>query len=173
MKRFTSRYISLSMILALTVLGAVAAQAGDTILRFQGQNTDSGVEFEDGGELSAEVGGYLGVERKLNERFGIEIGASWTDFEQDLFADSSFFTIDVSSSVRMIPVTLALDVHLLPGSRHDLYVAPKVGYAFFDDMNVNTAFSVNLGLPTGLFDGFDIPIFVDTEEQIAVKDQFI
>ncbi len=161
----------------LLLLAGVPTNA-DTALRFQGQTVSSdgnALGFGDG--FDSAPGIYLGVERKISDRLGVEVGAAWTEFDQSIEQDLLFASVDISTSVQVVPVTVALDIHLTPGARSDFYIAPRIGYAFFDDMEIDTDVSINFG---GIaFPGFpslnitdsDIGSIVTTS--IGVEDQFI
>ncbi|MCP3962589.1 MAG: porin family protein [bacterium] len=166
---------------AVCLTVAAPASAADLTLRVQGQVTSSDADALGlGDDFGTSVGGYLGLEYPFNERLGLEFGVGWMEFEQSggLDVDFLFFSFESTASLTMTPVTVALDVHLTPSSRYDLYLAPKIGWAFFDDLEIRTDLNVSNfpvipGLPV-------IPSFPISPIQapvpvvdIAIKDQLV
>ncbi len=164
-----------SVLFAILILTAGAAHATDSTLRLQGQLVDSGGNVVGlNGEFGSSPGAYLGVEFRLNDRLGIEAGAAWIDFDESEDLDTFILTSSVSAALTVTPVTVALNVHLTPQKRYDLYLAPKIGWAFFDDLEVTTRFDFD----TFPFPDFDyLSIIPDFSDEIttdfATEDQFI
>lgn len=167
------------MALALAAsLAAAGSAAGETILRLQGQAVTSSADpLGLGDDLDTGVGVYLGAEFRLGERYGVEVGVSRTELEQSATLDLFLFSVDTTAELTVTPLTVAFNIHLTPGSRYDFYLAPKIGWAFFDDLEIRTdADFSGLGFP-----GF--PIFggltviptepVRTSSQLGVEDQFL
>ena len=163
--------------LLLLPAGAPANADTDTALRFQGQTVSSdGNALGFGGGFDSAPGFYVGVEKKLSERLGIEVGAAWTEFDQSIEQDLLFASVDISTQVQVVPVTVALDIHLTPGARSDFYIAPRIGYAFFDDMEIDTDVSINFGgLSLPGFPSLNVDPGINSilTTSIGVEDQFI
>ncbi len=168
-------------ILALFAIGLIAASsthAADATLRLQGQLVNSSANvISTSGEFGSGPGAYLGVEFRLNDRLGIEVGASWIDLEESETVDAIFLTADLEASLTVTPVTVALDFHLTPQKRYDLYLAPKIGWAFFDDLEIATRIDFS-AFPFPSLPGFpEISIIPGFDEEIstglATEDQFI
>lgn len=161
----------------LGILAATSAHALDPTLRLQGQWVNSnGNAFVLSGDFGSGPGAYLGVEFPLNDRFGIEAGVGWIDFDESEDVDSFILTSSVSAALTVIPVTVAFNVHLTPQKRYDFYLAPKIGWAFFDDLEVVTRFDFDFD--TFPFPDFDfLSIVPDFSDQITTnfttEDQFI
>ncbi len=175
------RILKLGLVGIATCLLAAPAGAADVTLRFQGQATSSDADALGLGEdFGTSAGAYLGVEWRLNDRLGIEAGVGWTELEQSARLDAIIFSFDTSGSLTLMPVTVALDVHLTPKSRYDLYLAPRIGWAFFDDLEVRTEVDLS-GFPG--FPGLPgvpvlppLPPFPDIPAQtidVAVDGQFV
>ncbi len=164
---------------AAGLLTAGPTHAIDTTLRLHGQlvtSSASTVFLRD--DFGSGPGVYLGVEFRLNDRLGIEVGAARIDLEESEIRDLSFLTIETTASLTVTPVTVALDIHLMPGKRYDLYLASKIGWAFFDDFEVATrtefgAFSLP-GFPTiPITPGFGNELGNEVVNKLATDDQFI
>ncbi len=159
-------------------LATAPAGAVDLTLRFQGQATSSdGDALGLGDDFGTSAGAYLGLEWRLTERLGIEAGAAWTELEQSATLDTFLLISRTTASLSVVPVTVALNIHLTPKSRYDLYLAPRIGWAFFDDLEIRSEFDFSgfpgfpgfAGPPLTLFDGFP----TSQTTNLAVKDQFV
>jgi len=169
----SARTLPFLALAAATLLATAPLSAADVTLRLQGQAVTTSanvVGLTD--DLGSGPGIYLGAEFSLNERFGIEVGVGWTEFEEsetsELLTGIDFST---AASLTINPVTVALDIHLTPQKRYDLYVAPKIGWAFIDDLEVFTEVDFGdfpiPGIPT-------LPTFNQTVfAEIPTDDQFI
>lgn len=142
---------------AIIALGLIATptQAADATLRLQGQLVNTSLNtLVLVSDFGSEPGVYLGAEFRLNDRFGIEAGVGWFELEER----SNFFGTEFTESLTVIPVAVALNIHLTRQKRYDLYVAPKIGWAFFDDFELT---QVNVFFPEGF------------TTEIPTEDQFI
>lgn len=166
--------------LCCVVLGLITlspALAGDWSLRVLGQAVVSdldplglGVEFDTGSGL------YAGAEYRWNARLGLEIGVGWLELEQSAKQDLIISSFATTATLTARPVSLGLNVHLLPESRFDLYVAPRLGWALVDDLELDTRVDVRTfpfptfpGIPTfPTFPGLGAPFRND----LATEDQF-
>ena len=149
--------------LAITVLllaFASASHAQDWNGRLLGQWISSSSaafgdeDFDDG------FGIYLGLERRLGERWGIEVGVGRAELEAsqtvafDLIGGS--FISEVEASLQWTPVTVGANYHLTPRSQADVYIGPRIGVALADDLELVTRIDID-GFPT--FPGFpNIPV---------------
>ena len=169
-----------ALFLALCSILLAGASSAQTQLRAHAQGVNSNTDtLSLGTDYGSQPGLYLGVEMKVSERLGVEVGAAWTEFEQAGNYDIFFASVAVESTVRMMPVTVALDIHLTPHSRHDFYVAPKIGYAFFDDLEIDTQVSLS-GFPFPIVPGFPSLLTFSTDldlpsssTSIGVDDQMV
>ena len=177
MLKFAPSTVLRAGMLTLGIFAATSAHAIDPSLRLQGQLVNSsGNAFALSGDFGSGPGAYLGVEFPLNDRLGIEAGVGWIDFDESEDVDGFILTSSVSAALTVIPVTVALNVHLTPQKRYDLYLAPKIGWAFFDDLELVTRFDFDFG--TFPFPDFDfLSVIPDFSDQIttnfATEDQFI
>ncbi len=157
---------------------APAAFARDVQLRVLGQAVVSdldalglGVDFDTG------VGFYAGVEYQWSERLGVELGVGWLELEQSAQQDLFIGSVSTTATLTAKPVTVGLNVHLTPDSRFDFYVAPRIGWAFIDDLELSTQVDIGSfpfptfpGLPLfPTFPGFGVPV----QTELGVEDQFI
>ncbi len=166
-----------------TCLAAAPAEAADLTLRFQGQATSSdGDALGLGDDFGTSAGAYLGLEWPLNERLGIEAGLQWMELEQSGRLDGIFVIVDTTASLTVTPLTVALNVHLTPKARYDFYLAPRIGWAFFDDLEIRNEVDLS-DFPFPGFPGIPgfpslptFPTFPDLPAQttrLAVEDQFV
>ncbi len=178
------RMLTICSVYVVAALAAVPTEATDLTLRFQGQATSSdGDALGLGDDFGTSAGAYLGFEWPLNERLGIEAGLSWIELEQSGTLDGIIFTVRTTATQTVTPLTVALTVHLTPQSRYDLYLAPRIGWAFFDDLELHNEvdFSGFPGFPFPGIPGFPgfpgpLPTFPDFPSQttnVPVDDQFV
>ena len=163
-------------------LAAAGVAAGETIYRFQGQAVTSSADpIGLGVDLDTGFGLYLGVEYLFHERYGVEVGASWAELEQSAVLNLFLASVDTRAELAVKPVTVAFNFHLTPQSRYDFYVAPKIGWAFFDDLEIRT--EIDLGgfggfnFPGVLLGGFNLTVLppgvAPTTTRLAIEDQFL
>ncbi len=157
------------------LFAASSAHAADVTLRLQGQmvNTSASVlRLSD--DFGSGPGAYLGVEFRLNDRLGIEVGAAWFELEESERPEISILTTEIEATVTATPITVALDIHLTPQKSYDFYLAPKIGWAFFDDVEITNRFDFS-SFPFPDFPG--LSIIPGLPDQIttpfATEDQFI
>lgn len=128
--------------------------AGDWEFRVLGQwNTLSDEILT---EVDEGPGVYFGFERRLNDRWGIELGLGWNQLDGEIRQSIDFFGFRfesrIESEVEWMPLSIAGNFHLTPNSNFDLYVAGRAGWAFFDDLRVDSEVTLSdLG-------DFEIPI---------------
>ena len=142
---FRNQVIS-SLILALALLApTMTAKAQDKgwQLRFGGVWVDPDVDFtdvdSDGDRVEAGAdGGFgvsLGLERLFNPRFGIELGV--LSAQPDVTLDANLaggIQFDASDSVSFTAITAALNFHLTPEKKVDVYIGPLLAYATYGDL---------------------------------------
>jgi opacity protein-like surface antigen len=163
--------------LLLAVLLVVAAQAAvihaaepGAVIRLHGVYLDGSAvapslrpgapmyTIEDGAGIE------LGFGYRLSRRLGIGISGAVSDFDVDPFfpyPTSGEFAEDL----RVQQLTLALEIHLTPGSRFDLYLAPTFNYLRFDDLKASPAVGIGFARRQldddstwGLTLGFELPL---------------
>lgn len=160
-----------------------SASAQDWNARLLGQWISSSASAFGGEDFDDGFGLYLGLERRLNDRWGIEFGLGVAELEAkerigfDFFGSS--FGTEVETSLQWVPLTVAANFHLTPQRDFDLYIAPRAGVALVDDLEIAVLVDIN-GFPTfpsfpGIpididFPNIDIPVQTTT---FAVDDTFI
>ena len=148
------------LLLSLTFSGTAIAE--DWELRLLGQwvttSEDAFSNLDDGS------GVYLGLERRLNDRWGLELGVGWNQLDGSESQSFDFFGFQFESrfetEVEWLPVSVAGNYHLTPQADFDLYVAGRVGWAFFRDVQFRSELS--------LFDlafGSDLGLIIDSGPQ--------
>ncbi|MEM7354105.1 MAG: outer membrane beta-barrel protein [Acidobacteriota bacterium] len=158
--------------LGLLTLPSTAAAAGT--FRLQGQLVATSASTAGLTEdFGSGPGAYIGLEIDINDRLGIELGASWLELEASERQEFFGFVTDLTASITATPVTLALNLHLTPQKRYDVYLAPKIGWAFYDDFELVTRVDGSFNFP-------GLPIFptltIDGETvvtDLATEDQFL
>jgi outer membrane protein W len=122
-----------AMVLAAAAAGAASAADERWQVRLAGVSAQTDAL----GQADSSQGWGLGLEYRFSPRFGVELGGLTTEpegaAEVELFAGTRLI---FESSFRMTPVLARLNVHLLPGRRVDLYVAPVAGYVRMSDVTL-------------------------------------
>ncbi|MDA8019868.1 MAG: outer membrane beta-barrel protein [Thermoanaerobaculia bacterium] len=121
-------------------------------------------------ELDDGPGLYVGVERRLNERWGVELGLGWHQLEGSVTERVEFFGLRfesrIGSEVEWLPVSIAGNFHLTPRSDFDVYVSARAGQAFFQDVRITSEASFATDL-----NGFPLPVLI-TDPGPAVTLEF-
>ena len=143
--------IATAILITLFCLPATA-NASDWQARLHGQWVSSSGEFFAGQDFDDSFGLYVGAERRLGERWGVELGLSRAELESterfslDFFGFS--FLTQVEAVVETTAVTVAFNYHLPSSSRADVYLAPVVGWAFVDaELETRVDIDFPFGLP--------------------------
>ena len=159
MSQFHRLHLALVITLAL-IAPATFAGEGDWTVRIHGQWISSSGSAFGGEDFDEGAGLYVGFERRLNNRWGLEFGIGQAELEANQQLSVDFlglsFVTDVEASLEWMPVTLGANYHLTPGRGVDVFLGPRVGYAFVDDLQIDTR--VDLG---GLPSLPGLPIFID------------
>lgn len=95
---------------------------------------------EDEPDITATAAGSFGLgisaEYQFSDRLGLELGILRTTPKITL--DYSFgdlgLQLQTSDNLAMTPISLGLDIHLLPKERLDVYIAPVVAYVWNSDL---------------------------------------
>ena len=138
-------FVLAGLLLALAAPGALAE---DWQFRALGQWNSLSDEVLS--EVDEGLGVYLGVERRLSDRWGVEVGLGWNQVDGSVSETIDIFGITfesrIDSEVEWLPVSAAGNFYLTPRSDFDLYVSGRVGWAFFRDVQVTTDVDIS-GLP--------------------------
>lgn len=145
-------------LLPLLALGSASwAGADDWQARIHGQYVSGSAQVLGDQELDEGVGLYLGVERRLGARWGVEVGIGRAEAEAEETTQLDFFGLsvrtDIVASLEWTPLAVAANYHLTPSRDFDFYVAPRVGFVFVDDFEVETRVDLDGGI---IFPGLPI-----------------
>lgn len=133
------------MALASVVPQPTLAQETGWQLRMRGTVVDSDQRFSimdsDGTEViaggNAGLGAGIALEYRFTEHLGVELGASFAEvpeFESD--RTSSDGRTVIGDGPSFAPLTAALNIHLSPDRRADVYFAPTVAFIEFGDFDL-------------------------------------
>jgi outer membrane protein W len=108
------------------------------------------------------VGAAIDFEYRASRRLGIDFGviSSSPGFTVDVAAEP--LSVSASGDIRITPIYAALNVHLTPDSRFDLYVGPLLAYVTYDHFvltagpGLREEFSAEEGFGFGAVLGLDI-----------------
>jgi opacity protein-like surface antigen len=153
---------------AMAAMPAMSAEETGWRLRLTGvsaQSTGGG----GGGGFNSSLGTGLGLEYRATPRVGVELAVLSTSIDDELGID--FFGVahvSIRSSLRVTPVLAQLDLHLTPGHRVDLVLAPVVGFVRYGDLETRVSGPEGSGIgervPTkdgfawGAHLGLDVPL---------------
>ncbi len=123
---------------------------------FLGQSGDLGVDIE----IDDGPGVSVGIERRLTEQLGLEIGLLYTDFDVGtlLLERGSAPFSNEQRSEQLLVFHVGGNFHLFPSRRTDVYFGPFVGFLDFPDP---PGLKADDGLALGLTLGFDVPLGAD------------
>jgi outer membrane protein W len=141
-----AKTVSLVLALALTLAWAAPAPpaAAETAWSVQllACWNDPGLEEDDGFrrvEADSAFGWGAGLEARFNRRLGVELGVQAASDRIDVHVREEE-TFSGHADLDFVPVTLALDVHLTPERRSDLFLGPVVSYVHYRDLTLETPF---------------------------------
>lgn len=131
---------ALSMLIGLTALPLLAQQPRfeviGRVVRVDSRGDfdlsdrdDFGVEFE------SKTGGGIGLNLFLARQVSLELSASLVEPDFVLFLPETGREPVTTQGLEMIPLTLGLQLHFLPGRVFDPYVGAGGTYVFFDDID--------------------------------------
>ena len=136
--------LAVLVVVALTIgLSSSAAARGPAHLRAFALWVQPDLDFNRPGEeqdLTADADGALGLglsgEYQFSERLGLELGVFRASPDINLvnYLRELDLTARTSDGQAMTPVSLGLNIHLLPEDRLDLYLAPFVAYVYYGDL---------------------------------------
>jgi outer membrane protein W len=166
--------ISASVLLTLfSTPGALAVEGQGWRLRIDFGIVDPGGEqggVEVGGataRVKTDCGAGVGArgEYQFSRWLGVDIGALASGSAE---VRASAGIGDIGTAVQVssfVPLTVGLNVHLIPRSRPDLYIGPLLAYSIFSDVGVQTGLtgatsfeSVDNDLGYGAILGLDLPL---------------
>ena len=108
------------------------------------------------------VGLALDFEYRASRRLGIDFGVISASPGFTVAVDAEPLSVSASSDIRITPIYTALNVHLTPDSRFDLYIGPLLAYVTYDrfelvaEPDLREGFSAEEGFGWGAVLGLDI-----------------
>lgn len=126
-------------------------------------------------EPQSAVAPFFGYERRFTNRLGLEVATWLAKHDVDgrvqgtywlldsgtgmLIETGSIDVTDTFGEVNVMPLSVGLNVHLIPKSRVDLYVGPTLDYVFYGDFKVEgESLSIDDDVTWGAVLGLDIPL---------------
>jgi outer membrane protein W len=108
------------------------------------------------------VGLALDFEYRASRRLGIDFGVISASPGFTVAVDAEPLSFSASSDIRITPIYTALNIHLTPDSRFDLYIGPLLAYVTYDrfelvaEPDLREGFSAEEGFGYGAVLGLDI-----------------
>jgi len=113
-------------------------------------------------QSSSGVGIAIDFEYRASRRLGIDFGVISSSPGFTVAVDTQPLSVTASSDIRITPVYAALNIHLTPEGRFDLYVGPLLAYVLYDSFELvagpglREEFSTSNGFGIGAVLGLDI-----------------
>ena len=163
--------VMITMFIAFATLpGTVSADEDPWKFRFAvvSMNPSSGqfVVSESDERFSYQSDGGVGVaidfEYRASRRLGIDFGVISASPGFTVDVDAEPLSVSASSDIRITPIYAALNIHLTPDSRFDLYLGPLLAYVTYDSFELvagtelREGFSAEEDLGFGAVLGLDI-----------------
>jgi outer membrane protein W len=87
---------------------------------------------------SSDIGFGLGLEYRISNRLGFELGASWTRPEIAVrFEVPDLIDIHDADTLGFNPITVGLNIYLTTGRPVEVYLAPMIAFVRYDDLAYN------------------------------------
>jgi len=108
------------------------------------------------------VGLALDFEYRASRRLGIDFGIISASPGFTVAVDAEPLSVSASSDIRITPIYAALNIHLTPEGRFDLYIGPLLAYVTYDrfelvaEPELREGFSAEEGFGFGAVLGLDI-----------------
>lgn len=143
------------IVLVLTMgLSSPAAARGPAHLRAFALWVQPDLDFNRPGDeqdLTADADGALGLgisgEYQFSDRLGLELGVFRASPDINLvnYVRELDLAAQASDGQAMTPVSLGLNIHLLPEDRLDFYLAPFVAYVYYGDLEFHLNETIEIG----------------------------
>ncbi|MCH7666087.1 MAG: hypothetical protein IH936_09185 [Acidobacteria bacterium] len=136
----------------LRFFGAAADASGDSIMTgpVREDPNDLLSPFVSTKRMIGDGTGFgLGIERLINDRFGIELDAVFIDLDGNRIVDRGEDWVMSNPGVGFDAISLGLNVHLTPAKKYDIFVGPFVSYVSYSDSAFN-ATEPGFGSETGI-----------------------
>lgn len=161
--------------------GSYAAPTGDVTepTAFTGVDLGNGTMLAFDGTLTLEpreaTAPTIDYEYRFSERLGIDVTVLRASADLDGRLRGTYWINDSTTGELLetgpldetagvgdstyLPLTLGANFHLTPSSKLDVYMAPAIGYVFYDDMELSgEKVAVKDDLAWGATAGLDVPI---------------
>ena len=108
------------------------------------------------------VGFAIDFEYRASRRLGIDFGVISSSPGFTVAVDAQPLSVSASADVRVTPIYAALNIHLTPDSRFDLYIGPLLAYVFYEGFELSAGpgltenFTSSNGFGIGAVLGLDI-----------------
>jgi len=113
-------------------------------------------------ESSNGLGFAIDLEYRVSRRFGIDFGVISSSPGIEVAVNAQPLSVSASADITITPVYAALNIHLTPDSRFDLYIGPMLAYVIYNSFELvagpglREEFSTQNGLGIGAVLGLDI-----------------
>ena len=113
-------------------------------------------------ESSNGVGVAIDLEYRASRRLGIDFGVMSSSPGIEVAVDAQPLSVSASGDITIIPVYAALNFHLTPDSRFDLFIGPMLAYVLYNRIELvagpglTEELSARNGLGIGAVLGLDI-----------------
>jgi outer membrane protein W len=126
--------------------------------QFVVRETDEMISYQS----NSGVGFAIDFEYRASRRLGIDFGVISASPGFTVAVDAQPLSVSASSDIRITPIYAALNIHLTPEGRFDLYIGPLLAYVTYDRFELvagpglREEFSTQNDLGIGAVLGFDI-----------------
>lgn len=113
-------------------------------------------------QSSGGVGVAVDFEYRISRRLGIDFGAVSASPRFSVTVDAEPLSVTASGDIRITPIYAALNIHLTPDGRFDLYIGPLLAYVTYDSFvlvaepELRESFSAEEDIGIGAVLGLDI-----------------
>lgn len=113
-------------------------------------------------QSSSGVGAAIDFEYRASRRLGIDFGVISASPGFTVTVDADPASVSAKSDIRVTPIYAALNIHLIPDGRFDLYIGPLLAYVTYDrfelvaEPEMREGFSAEEGFGFGAVLGLDI-----------------
>ena len=166
---FAAMMITLFVALA-TLPGTAAAKDDPWKFRFAVVSmnpTGDAIDVPETGETfpyqsSSGVGAAFGLEYRASRWVGIDFGIISASPDFTVIVGSEPESISAKTDIRVTPIYAALNIHLIPDGRFDLYIGPLLAYVTYDSFVIEAGpgeregFSAEEDFGVGAVLGLDI-----------------
>ena len=137
-------------------VAAVSMDLGDGTVSVPGTDEEYSYSASNG------LGFAIDLEYRASRRLGIDFGVISASPGIEVTVDDPPLSVEANADLRITPIYAALNVHLTPDSRFDLYVGPVLAYVVYESFDLvagpelSEPFSVENDFAVGAVIGLDI-----------------